>query len=324
MQALQLTQPRCFSTVQLPLPTLQESDQGKLLVKLRWALVCGSDIPWFAGKKRSLQYPLPPGAPNHECVGEVIASTSDLISPGEYVVAMPEGARGLTEFFVALDSEAASLPPELKYDASPLIQPLATVMYAADKLGEVNGRSIAVVGLGPIGLLFCWLLSLRGAQVVLGIDPCSWRCEVAKQIGATKTFAGTSLELIHSIRQRQDEWKAVDICVEAVGHQTETLNDCIELVRSHGHILSFGIPPHPVYPLEYRSFFLKNLHLLAAVLPDWSQYLPAARDLFYPHRRELESLITHRFPIQDAAHAYGLCETHPNGITKILLDASNW
>jgi threonine dehydrogenase-like Zn-dependent dehydrogenase len=172
--------------------------------------------------------------------------------------------------------------------------------------------------------LFCWLLALRGAGAILGIDPCLWRCEIAEKMGATKTFASPSLELIHAIRQCHSGWEAPDVCIEAVGHQTETLNDCIELVRPHGSILSFGSPSHPVYPIDYRSFFLKNLHLFAAVLPNWNHYLPAARDLFLHYRSELESLITHRFPIQDATRAFRLYETHPNGVAKVLLDASSW
>lgn len=325
MRGLQLTRPRCFASVQIPIPTVQGGGKGRLLVRLKWALVCGSDIPSFAGTQRLVQYPFPPGKPIHECVGEVVESTSDLISPGEYVVAIPEDYRGLAEFFIAPDSEATPLTPELvECAASPLIQPLATVLYGVDKLGDVKGHSIAIIGLGAIGLMFCWLLAQRGADVILGIDPSSWRCEVARQMGATKAFATHSLELIHIVRQCPGEWEVPDVCIEAVGHQTETINDCLELVRPCGTVLSFGVPDHVVYPLEYALFFRKNLHLLAAVAPDWSKYLPAARDLFCHHRGELESLVTHRFPVQEAKHAYTLYEMRQSGVVKVLLDASRW
>src|SRR5581483_10729406 len=137
MHALQLTMPRSFSQVQLPEP---QRSKG-ILVRLKWAIICGSDMVEFAGKRRSLRYPLPIGMPIHECVGEVVESTSEL--------------------FVSQGDSAIHLPDALfDFDGSALVQPLSTVIYAADKLGDVAGHSVAVIGLGPIGQLFCWLLKL--------------------------------------------------------------------------------------------------------------------------------------------------------------------
>ena len=74
-----------------------------------------------------------------------------------------------------------------------------------------------------------------------------------------------------------------DICIEAVGHQMETLNDCLELVRQQGTVLAFGVPDQPVYAIEYETFFRKNAHLIACVTPDWSEYL-AKHGMFFLQR----------------------------------------
>lgn len=325
MQALQLTQPRCFTLVQVPIPVVQGGRPGKLLVRLKWALVCASDIPRFAGTQRSLEYPLAPGRSIHECVGEVVESTSDSISVGETVVAIPDDYRGLAEFFTATDSASTPLPPDLvDCDASTLVQPLATVIYGVDRLGGLHDRSVAVIGLGPIGLMFCWLLAKRGTGKVIGIDPIPWRCDLARRLGAAKTYAQPSLELIHATRVGHSDWEAPDICVEAVGHQTATINDCLELVRDDGTVLAFGVVDDAVYPFEYELFYRKNLHMQAAVAPDWAHYLPAARDLFSRHRKELEVIVTHRFPIRQAEEAYTLYERRQSGVAKVLLDATRW
>ena len=325
MKALHMTRPRCFVPVEVPKPTVQGGAAGRLLVRQKWALVCGSDIPRFAGTERSLTYPLAPGRSMHECVGEVIESTSELISLGDTVVAIPENYRGLAEFFTAPERESTPLPPEIATcDASTLIQPLATVMYGADKLGDVQNRSVAVVGLGPIGLMFCWLLAHRGASEVIGIDPIEWRCNFARRMGATQTYARRSLELIHTLRQCPGDWQAPDICVEAVGHQTVTINDCLDLVRHGGTVLAFGVADDAVYPFEYDLFYRKNLHLLSAVGADWPRYLPAACDLFLRHREELSPLVTHRLPMQEAAKGYALYESRQPGVIKVLLDATDW
>ncbi|HZR40350.1 MAG TPA: zinc-binding dehydrogenase [Ktedonobacteraceae bacterium] len=320
MHALQLTMPRSFSQVQLPEP---QRSKG-ILVRLKWAIICGSDMVEFAGKRRSLRYPLPIGMPIHECVGEVVESTSEMFAPGDFVIAVPDNHQGLCELFVSQGDSAIHLPDALfDFDGSALVQPLSTVIYAADKLGDVAGHSVAVIGLGPIGQLFCWLLKLRGARSVVGIDPSAWRCEFAEQMGATKTFPMRGLELVQYVRHKPDFWEAPDIFIEAAGQQTETINDCIELVRHNGTVLAFGVPPQPLYPIEYEMLFRKNLHVIGSVAPHWRTFLPLASELVCQHHAELASLITHRFPVQDVQQAYTLYEQQGNSL-KILLDASQW
>jgi ferredoxin len=97
----------------------------------------------------------------------------------------------------------------------------------------------------------------------------------------------------------------------------DTLNDCLALVRKRGTVVAFGVPDHPVYAIEFETFFRKNAHLIAVVTPEWSEYLTQARDLFLAHRDELETLATHRFPIQDAAKAFTLYERHEKASSKL-------
>jgi len=325
MKAFQLAQPRAFVPVQAPIPDLQNAGPGRILVRSRWVSLCGSDIPFFTGSKRFRTYPLAPGAPIHECLGQVMASTSPLFQEGDAVVAIPDGDLGLAELFVAQAAKAVKLPADLAgREASCLIQPLSTVINAVDRLGDVEGRSVAVVGLGSIGLMFCWLLKKRGAGSIVGIDPCVSRCRVAEGLGVDRTYPTRSLEVVHAARQAPGGWDPPEICIEAVGHQMETLNDCLELVRKRGTILAFGVPDQPVYALEYETFFRKNAHLLAVVTPEWSDYLARGRDLFLAHRTELESLVTHRLPIREAEKAFTLYERHEDGILKVLLDMSAW
>ena len=255
--------------------------------------------------------------------GQVVESTSDMFRPGDQVVAIPEGDQGLAEFFVAQASKAVRLPPELAgSDPCCLIQPLSTVINAVDRLGDVQGRSVAVVGLGSIGLFFCWLLKRRGVGRIVGIDPSAHRCRMAEELGANKTFPQRGIEVVHAARQSASEWEPPDICIEAVGHQMETLNDCLELVQKRGTVLAFGVPDQHVYAVEFETFFRKNAHLVAVVTPDWSDYLAKALDTYLSGRAELDTLITHRFPIRDAERAFTMYERHEDGILKALLDAT--
>jgi L-iditol 2-dehydrogenase len=325
MKAFQLTQPRTFHLVRVPSPHIDPDFRGMMLVKARWVSMCGSDIPFFTGSKRFEIYPMPVGAPVHECVGQVSESTAEGFQPGDYVLAIPDNNQGLAEHFIAQASRAVRLPASVA--ASPtscLIQPLSTVLNAVDRLGDLSGRSVAVIGLGSIGLLFCWLLKKRGTTRVVGIDPLLYRCELAEKLGASTVFTTRSIELVHSAKVKPNLWNPPDICIEAVGHQTDTLNECIQLVAKQGTVLAFGVPDHLVYPIEFETFFRKNLTLQAAVTPDWIEYLEKGRDLFISSQSELEILVTHRLPIQSAAQAYDLYARHGQGIIKAVLNISSW
>jgi len=325
MKALQVRQPNAFDLVELPRPAYPDAPPKRMLIKTLWVSLCGSDIPFFTGNKRHVNYPLPPGAPIHESVGEVVESQSDQFRPGDLVLAIPEGDQGLAEYFLAQTGKAILLPTELAgCDDSCLIQPFSTVLNGVDQLEDVQGKSIAVVGLGSIGLFFCWLLKQRGAGSILGIDPNPYRCQVAESLGASRTVALRSVEAVHAMRQEPGQWPPLDICIEAVGHQSETINDCLELVRWQGKVLAFGVPDQHVYAIEYEKFFRKNAVLIAVVTPDWSETMARAAEIYLPHRETLSKLVTHRLPIREAGKAFSLYTRHEDNILKVILDAADW
>lgn len=321
MKALQLVQPRQFQMVDVALP---EAGDDQILVRLEKVVVCGSDLPKFTGLWRGLSYPLPPGMPIHECVGTVIDSHSPRFQAGDRVVAIPKGDQGLAEYYTADAIKAAAIPDTIvDSEARLLIQPLSTIVYALDRLGGVAGRSAIVVGLGPIGLLTVWLLHQYGAQVT-GVDPIPSRCSAAHRLGAARTFALHSERLVSRIAGG-DAWQAADICVEAVGQQTRTINDCLYLVRHSGSVLALGVPLEPVYPFDYTRFFRQNVHLIASVTPPDETYMVRAADLVARHEQDLAFLITHQFAMEEAAEAFAMYEARGvEQALKVMIDGAVW
>jgi threonine dehydrogenase-like Zn-dependent dehydrogenase len=322
MRALQVVKPRQFRDIETARP---ETGNNQILVRLEKAVLCGSDIPKFTGMWRGLQYPLPPGMPIHECVGVVVDSQSPRFQVGDRVVAVPRGDRGLAEYYVADAIKAVCIPePLIDSETNLLIQPLSTVVYALDRLGDIAGCTAVVVGLGPIGLLATWLLERYGASKIIGVDPIASRCEAARHVGAAQTFETNSERLLPLIAQ-DDTWEPADICIEAVGQQTRTINDCLYLVRRCGQVLALGVPLESIYPFDYHRFFRQNIHLIASVTPPDETYMMRAADLICQHKRALAFLITHRFTLDKVTEAYKLYET-PNwdDSLKILIDGTGW
>jgi threonine dehydrogenase-like Zn-dependent dehydrogenase len=319
VKALQLVKPRQFQTVEIARP---EIGDDQILVRLEKAVVCGSDIPKFTGRWRGLQYPLPPGMPIHECVGVVVESRSPRFQVGDWVVAIPQGDRGLAEYYVADAVKAVCIPESLiNSETSLLIQPLSTVVYALDRLSDIAGCTAVVVGLGPIGLFVVWLLNKYGASKIIGVDPSASRCEAARSVGAAQTFEVHGDRLVSFIAQ-DTAWEPADICIEAVGQQTRTINDCLYLVKRCGQVLALGVPLEPVYPFDYTRFFRQNVNLIASVTPPNETYMNRAAKLIDQHGQELAFLITHRFTLDRVAEAFTLYETRI-GI-KVLLDGTSW
>jgi 2-desacetyl-2-hydroxyethyl bacteriochlorophyllide A dehydrogenase len=325
MNALQVVRPRAFEQVRIAVPHMPSGGDDCILVRTAWVSLCGSDIPFFTGNKRHITYPLLPGAPIHECIGEVVESASALFRPGDRVLSIPDGDKGLAEYFLAKASRTVALDTAIDdYGAACLIQPLSTVLNAVDRLGNLRGRSVAVLGLGSIGLMFCRLTAQDGASSVIGIDPCAYRCRIAEALGATRTLCSRGIEVVQGARMAPSAWEPPDVCIEAVGHQMETVNDCLELVRKRGTVVAFGVPDQPVYALEYEVFFRKNALLMSAVTPDWKEYLQKAQDVFRADKDGLPRLVTHRLPIREAGKAFNLYERHEDDILKAVLDAGSW
>ena len=109
MKALQVIRPREFIQVETPIPDLNAAGLDRILVQPTWVSMCGSDIPFFTGSKRHRAYPLTAAAPIHECVGRVVESTSNLFQPGDKVIAIPEGDKGLVGIFCSPGSQSRQI-----------------------------------------------------------------------------------------------------------------------------------------------------------------------------------------------------------------------
>lgn len=322
MRSLVLAAPRRFSLIEEPRPELP--GPGWVAVRLRRAMLCGTDLPYFNGHKPIAAFPMQPGRPIHECGGVVEESSSALFAPGQRVMAMPDADQGLREIYLAREEDVIRIPDEIEdWDLGTLIQPLSTVIFGVEKLGPVKGRGVLIVGAGPIGMLTLWLLLREGAGPATVLDPVQSRLDLAFSLGADAGLAMTTHQALAGLRGGSLELPQADIVVEAVGHQQDTLNHCVELGAKGGVILALGVPDHPVYALEFNRLFRKNMTLIGSVTPPWAEYLAKAADLVRDNQRALAPLITDVFPILQAEEAYGLAERRDSA-GKVVLNAENW
>jgi threonine dehydrogenase-like Zn-dependent dehydrogenase len=303
--------------VQVPDPCTNPGP-GKVIVRLAAAAICGSDIPKYHSTV-DLRSGLV-GYPIHECVGRVVASACADLVPGSRVLAMPLDNCGLVEMYLAEHTAIHRIRNESLTDVqATLIQPLATVLHAVSALDNIAGARVAVIGLGPIGLLCAHVLRQRGAATIIGVDPVD-RHDVSARFGLASQLNDISAAWATSIHSRE----FIDVCVEAVGHQQSTLRDAIKITRRGGTVLALGVPDDSEYVVPYQEFFRKNLTLKASVSPYWPTALAAAEDYLTANLAALSLLITHTFDIADTNTAFRTYAVPSPGRMKVALTAGTW
>jgi len=319
LKAVQLVAPQQLEIVDVEPPGVAGGPPERVLVRAEKVSLCGSDLPFFAGTCPASKFPQPPGFPGHECVGVVVESTSPHFRPGDSVLALPHGSKGLAEYFVATANATVRLPSGPPLEALLMAQPLGTVVWAARKLGSLIHRDTVILGQGPLGLLFTHTFSNLGARTVIAMDRLEYRLEVARRMQATHTVNVARVNPIEAVREITDG-RLADVAVEAVGHNQDTINQCLDLVRHQGTILAFGVPDEALYQLRFSDLFRRNLTLIPAVGPECPTDFALAVDWIAQGRLDVTPLLTHQLPFREAQRAFEMALERRDGVVKVVLD----
>ncbi|RPE38597.1 2-deoxy-scyllo-inosamine dehydrogenase [Streptomyces sp. Ag109_O5-1] len=293
--ALHVTRAWRMEPVELPWPVPAD---GEVSVRLLFATVCGSDVPKFTGTWARFTPPLVPGAPIHECVGVVEQSRVPGIAEGEPVLAIPKHDAGLAEVYLASAAQTTRLPgwseDDLPY--ATLGQPTAAVLHGLDRLGDVRGARVAIIGLGGIGLIAAILLRGRGVAQLAVIEPNEYRRTLGAFLVNAQGYPAWSTELAGQ----------ADVVVEAVGHDTygDTLPVCLRTVRPGGRVLLLGNPADTSHAVGVETIVRRNLCLVGSISPQWETYLSAGARAVHDDLATFRRLITGHARWRDAERVF--------------------
>lgn len=180
---------------ELPLPDLRDDE---VLLRVRgvttcphWDLHMMDGVPMFPGFP--LEYPLPPGLPGHEAMGEIVAVGKGVrgFEPGTSVAAWRDpGNRRMGCYARYVPIRAEDLIPvsaEMQPGEIASLELAMCVQGSFDQLNRrnaVQGKRVAIGGLGPSGLVAVQLARAHGAASVVGLDHVPSRRTLALQWGA--------------------------------------------------------------------------------------------------------------------------------------------
>ncbi|MBX7165488.1 MAG: zinc-binding dehydrogenase [Pirellulales bacterium] len=322
MKTARIVAPHQLEWVDAPPPDIAELPGEPILVRLHAGVLCASDFPRYVGGAWNIEFPRPFGDSLHECIGEVVESRCPRLPVGQLVLSIPPDQRGLSEVFLADGSMTVKLPAEFTpREHLILAQPLGTVIWAARKLPNLIDQNVAVIGQGPIGLLFDHLLANMGARRVIGLDKLDYRLEFARRMRATHTI-NVDREDAHAAILELTDGVGADVVVEAVGHQAETLQMSVDFCRPHGTVLAFGVPDAEHYPLPIWQMIRKNQRLIGSIHPDIQRDMTLAIEMIASGRIDVSPMITHRFAFEQAAEAFDLAIARRDDPIKVLLHTS--
>ncbi|MFN8440900.1 MAG: zinc-binding dehydrogenase [Caldilineaceae bacterium] len=305
--------------VDAPMPELKP---GHALIRTRRLSLCGSDIHMldYSAPER---YPMPLGASGHEMVGRVVAidAPGSGIEVGDVALVLAPEQHAMAEYYVAPIKHIFKLPTRRSIEEYLQAQQLGTVIYATKKLPNIVDKNVAVIGQGSAGLWWTMFLRRLGARKVVAIDLQEHRLAMSERYGATHTIHNAGIDPLPQLRHILNG-NQPDLVVEAAG-EVESINLAIDLVKSSGFLLYFGVPRGEIMPIQFNKLFGKCLQIQAIVNanadPGFSCYHQAL-ELIDEGIADAKTFITHSFPLERVMDAYELQRTRDEGAVKIVVE----
>lgn len=322
--------------VEVPFPV---AGKGEVTVKMIACGICGTDVEKIKGHYKGSKPVI-----GHEAVGTVEEigegvsglMKSMIVVPHHHVecgrcyycihgseTMCPEYRKynfipgGFADYFKLpawiVSNGGIHIPPQnVNPEEASLAEPLACCIRALKRVGIKKGIKVAILGLGPIGLLFIKLLKYYEAESVIGYDLTEYRVRMAEKAGA-KVVMGDDLR---SELPLLEDRRGVDLAILATGSM-EGLSTALDITRPGGTVCLFGLPPHGSR-LDYDISRLVNYELsIITSNAATKKEMEEALRLISERIIKLDDIITHRLPLDRFDEALEIYESRECG--KIII-----
>lgn len=312
---------------------------GEVLIRMKRGGICGSDLHYYNhggfGTVR-LKEPMILG---HEVAGEVAALGDGVtglevgqlvaISPSRpsytsdysleglhnhcpdmrfYGSAMPfPHIQGAFREYLVADPRQCADATGLSDGEAAVAEPLAVVLHAAKRAGDLMGKRVLVTGCGPIGQLAVLVARAAGAAQVVATDMTPFTLEMARRVGADAT---------HNVAEEADALApytagkgAFDVLFECSG-VAAALAGAVPAMRPCGIIMQLGLGGDMTLPLQAMT--AKELELRGC-FRFHAEFFTAVK-MMQTGRLDVKPLITHTLPIEDAVKAFDLASDRTQAI----------
>ena len=323
MKAVLLDEDGKVSSRKVRTPKLRKGD---ILVEMKACGLCGSDIEKLHGRYKGV-----PPIIGHEASGMVAKANNvkgieegDRVFPHHHVpcykcyycktgspTMCPDYRRvhydpgGFAEYFRFLNwniehGGLLKLPKDMSFEEASFIEPTACCIRALNRYGVRRNDSVIVIGAGPIGLTFIQLLKIIGAKTYSS-DLSNIRSKAARIFGAIKTLNPSEIDVAKEVKELTDG-RGADLAIVA-SSSSKAIVQGFNYVRRGGRVGLFGVPSKgSVLDYDFSDLFNAEKSMISsnAASEDETQI---ALDYIHKRKIDVNSLITHKFKLEDFGKA---------------------
>jgi len=328
----------------VPMPS---PGKGEVLIKIKAAGICGSDIPRVF-TKGTYHFPTIPG---HEFSGQIVSVGAGMdegligkkaaIFPllpcrvceacqiGEYAQCKSYnyfGSRcdgGFAEYIAVPLWNLVMVPDSLSYEEAAMAEPAAVAIHALRQAGIEMGDHVVIFGAGPIGLMLGQWASAWGADRVMLVDIDPGKIQFARRQGFQHVWNSQEGDPVQWI-QELTGGRGADIAVEGAG-VSQTLEQCLKATRPFGKVVAMGNPMGDMKLSQhaYWELLRKQLKIMGTwnssftSLPknDWELAIRAME----LGRIHVKPFITHRFSLDAGIKPFEMMRDRKEFFNKVML-----
>lgn len=342
MKAIKWYGPRNMRLVDVskPVPKPHEA-----LIKVESIGICGSDLHYFIEGRIGSTVITEPLILGHEFAGVVVevGQNADSALVGKRVAVEPSIPCGKCEWcktghynvcqslffpggppydgvlceYVAFHAEFCFPVPETMSPAvAAMIEPLAVAVHTVELAQIMPGETAAILGLGPIGLLTAQVAKLAGVHTLYGTDLLDYRLDAGTKYGVDVAFNAGRENTVERVL-RETNGRGVDVAFDTA-RSSETPSLACQVVRPAGRCVFTGISGEDYDPIPVGVARRKELTVR------WCRRFrhdyPRSIALAASGKVDLQSLITHSFPLEKTQKAFELVADSADRVLKASVD----
>jgi L-iditol 2-dehydrogenase len=314
-----------------------------VLIRLGAIGVCGSDLHYFREGRIGEQVVQFPFSVGHECAGTVVAAGPKAgVKAGQRVAIDPLLACGKCDQCLAgrentcrnqkflgcpgqIEGSTAEMlvmparcvlpiPDSMTFEQAVMAEPFAIALWAVHLCGQTRGKTIAVLGCGPIGLCIIQALRAAGECTIFATDLIDARVALAGRTGAVWSANAGRIDPVAAILKEVPH--GLDLVIECAGLQ-ETIDQAGRLLTPGGRLAIVGIPPGKRLSLDMDFFRRKELSVQSVRRQNGCA--KAAIDLIASGGVQLDPQITHHFPLEKVQEVFDLVADYRDGVVKAMI-----
>ena len=327
MPSAQITAPQ---QAKVGAETVPQLGSNEVLIEVKSAGICGTDLHIWHGSYALANYPLIPG---HEFSGVVVQVGENIrnVTVGDRVTADPNvpcyscffcqrkqfnqclhlEAIGVTRHgafarYVKAPESSVFNIGDVPFAEAALVEPLACVVWGLKQVRIEAGSSMLIFGAGPMGILMMQTVKAAGVSYVVMVDKEKSRLKLAEQLGASATATADEFNL-HEAQALSPH--GFDIVADATG-VPKVIENSVQFVRAGGTLWVFGVAPEGSrVSLPPDEIFRRDLKVIGSFAIN--KTFTEAVALVQHGAVDLKPLISHQLPLEQFEEALHIAEHDP-------------